>query len=444
MKILLVEPAYQNKYPPLGLMKISTFHKMRGDAVTFVKGKNPTYHAQKWDRIYITTLFSFYWKQTIETIKYYSNSVKKKDSIFIGGPMATIMADEIEAELGIKVSRGLLNVAGKLGLKNDHTIDNLIPDYSILDQIEYKYPVNDAYFLYATRGCVNKCPFCAVPTIEPEFVGYIPIKTRIEGIKSLYNEKTNLMLLDNNVLASKQFDTIIDEIKEAGFYKGAKFGKKLRYIDFNQGIDARLLTKEKMARLAEVAIRPLRIAFDNVKFKDIYSQKVRWASEAGITHLSNYILFNFEDTPEDLYERLKINIDLNEECGAKIFSFPMKYVPIKNRDRKFVGAHWTPKYLRGLQCILNATHGVVGPKRHFFETAFGKNYAEFKQILLMPENYILERSRYTDKARNWSEMLSKLSPEAKTNALDIISNQSWKKISDKEIAPGVKKLINLY
>ena len=75
MDILLVEADYKNKYPPLGLMKISAYHKSRGDNVVFVKGKNKELKTKKWDRIYITTLFTFYWKKTIETIKYYYKSV---------------------------------------------------------------------------------------------------------------------------------------------------------------------------------------------------------------------------------------------------------------------------------------------------------------------------------------------------------------------------------
>lgn len=58
-RILLVEPKYKNKYPPLGLMKISTYHKQKGDEVTFVKGCNKELKNKKWDRIYITTLFYF-------------------------------------------------------------------------------------------------------------------------------------------------------------------------------------------------------------------------------------------------------------------------------------------------------------------------------------------------------------------------------------------------
>ena len=93
------------------------------------------------------------------------------------------------------------------------------------------------------------------------------MKKHKEVIDKRYGEKKYLLLLDNNVLASSDFNKIIDEILEMGFYKGAKFAGKKRYVDFNQGkgIDVRLLSKEKMKRLAELPIYPLKIAFDDIK-----------------------------------------------------------------------------------------------------------------------------------------------------------------------------------
>ena len=189
MKVLLVEPAYKNKYPPLGLMKIAAFHKANQDEVKFVKGLDKYTRAETWDRIYITTLFSFYWSQTIATIKYYEFSVKDPQNFFIGGPMATIMAEEIEAETGFRVVKGLLNEKGKLRINNDENVDIFTPDYDILDDVAYKYPVQDAYFAHMTRGCIRKCPFCAVPTIEPYFSHYISIRQELENVDKSYVKK---------------------------------------------------------------------------------------------------------------------------------------------------------------------------------------------------------------------------------------------------------------
>lgn len=426
MLVLLVEPAYKNKYPPLGLMKIASFHKQRGDEVRFVKGLKKEVRAQLWDRIYITTLFSFYWNETIKTIRYYEYSVKDPQNLFIGGPMATLLADEIEKETGFKPVQGLLNGKGKISLPYDFKIDSMIPDYSILDEINYKYPATNAYFAYMTRGCVRRCPFCAVPTIEPVYVGYIPLKKQIQVINKKYGEKKDLLLLDNNVLASPNFDQIIDEIKEAGFYKGAKLNNSFRQVDFNQGIDLRLLSREKMKRLAELPIYPLRIAFDHLSLKDTYIEKMEWAAQFGFKRLSNYILYNYGDTPEDFYDRLRINVELNEQLGTQIYSFPMKYIPVTNKDRKFVGKHWTPRYLRSIQCILQVTHGLVGPRKEFFEAAFGKNIREFKKLLIMPDNYIIYRENHKHNGTSkWNKSFNSLSPNQKDDFLKIINENRF-------------------
>lgn len=88
-----------------------------------------------------------------------------------------------------------------LGKNKNIIVDTLPLDYSILDEIDYKYPENNAYYGYMTRGCIRKCSFCAVPTLEPEYCEYIPIKQKINEINEKYGEQRNLLLLDNNVIS---------------------------------------------------------------------------------------------------------------------------------------------------------------------------------------------------------------------------------------------------
>lgn len=371
-RILLIEPAYKAKYPPLGLMKISTYHKLQENEVVFYKGTNVELRNQKWDIIYITTMFTYQWNITISTIKFYQRNKLNKD-IRVGGVLASLLKNDVEEETGIKPHFGLYK-----------EVERLSPDY----ELSNNYYKNNASFGYMTRGCVNKCPYCAVPILEPEYVPHIPLKGQVAP------NKKDLILLDNNILASPEFPKIIREIKEYGFYKGAKFNGKLRYIDFNQGVDARLLTDEKMKLLSELAVKPLRIAFDHIELKELYKEKVYLAHKYGIKNLSNFILFNYSDNLEDFYERLRINIELNEELDLSIFSFPMKFVPLDAKDRKYIDkAHWTKQQLRGIQCILHATHGVVGPKKSFFEKAFGKDVEEFKYIIGQPEDHIFHRKK---------------------------------------------------
>src|SRR3990167_6218186 len=122
--ILLVEPGYKNKYPPLGLMKLSTYHKLKGDYVQFIKGCTKNLSYKKWDRIYISTLFTFYWNITIKTIRHYLDFVKQPSDIYVGGVMATLLDKEIESEIGVHVISGLLNKPGMLDYGDKLRIDD--------------------------------------------------------------------------------------------------------------------------------------------------------------------------------------------------------------------------------------------------------------------------------------------------------------------------------
>lgn len=431
--ILLLEPGYANKYPPIALMKISYFHKyIHQDYVRFAKGKLPdAFKDKKWDRVYVTTLFTFEWQKTKEAIEYAISVAKDKDPtrVYTGGILATLMPDLIKETFpNIHNNTGLLDKKGTLGLEHEECIDRMTLDYSILDDIkdEYVYPAHDAYFTYMTRGCGMKCAFCAVQTLEPEYYPYISIRDTIKKVDEKFGPKKDLLLMDNNVLRSPNFDKIIDEIIELGYGKGAEYkhpktGRMTsRYVDFNQGLDAFLLTPHKAARLGELNIRPARIAFDHIEDKEKYKEAIRLCANNGIDHMSNYLLYNGEDftgkghsyhadTPEDLYERMQISMELQEELiesvGRKItiFSFPMRYIPLSALERGFVGTHWTKKYLRALQRMLIPTQGKGVSSRSFFEADFGKSKEEFVKFLTMPEEHLGYRGIFIEKKKESEE-----------------------------------------
>lgn len=574
-KILLIEPNYKNKYPPMGLMKLATYYRNIGDDVVFFKGDlkdlvlNDTYEAllrqlyanndkifweqykpqicqylkrgtrevldniplikenciikelfkyyrkyfykkeyflpdnRIYDRVGITTLFTFYWDITIETINFAKQLCKTKDGVMVGGVMATILKDRIYEATGIKPYSGTLSSPGVLD-DNDYIIDTLPLDYSILEEIDYIYPAHNGYLAYMTRGCVNKCEFCAVPKLEPEYKDYLPISEQIRWANEKFGGKKDLLLLDNNVLASCQYERIIDEIKEAGFTNQSTFIEpnmfeiavrnlregynerayiktavrqyqmlidklgeqiqdiyellekkyllnfhtakkeailetyevlkpyfqnlykrkrpKKRYVDFNQGIDSRLITNNNMKKMFEIPIRPVRIAFDHWELHDIYEKAIRTAVNHGHTHLSNYVLYNFNDKPIDLYKRLKLNVDLSDELNVNIYSFPMKYHPIEDpkyfSNRDYIGKFWNRKFIRTIQAILNSTKGKVGKGRSFFYKAFGESENEFFKLLYMPEAMIIYRLHFENSGLvdKWWESFSALSDDK----LDII------------------------
>lgn len=554
-KVLLIEPNYSNKYPPVGLMKLATYYRNLGNwEVVFYKGdlkefvidriadkcvdalceidseinwkyrkdaiyeyirtrKKTAYDEirvedssmsilvsakiieakdyywrgtwkenPEWDRVGITTLFTFYWDITIETINFAKYLVKDIKNLMVGGVLASIQPKEIEAATGVKPHVGILNKPGQLDKGDTQIIDELPLDYSILDEIEYEYPMSNAFYGYLTRGCIRKCPFCAVPTLEPVYNPYIQISERVNAVRELYGDQRDMLLMDNNVLASENFKEIVEDLIRAGFGKGAMYEepnhleiaarnlrngvndrayirklqsllrdlcgkikgedsyavyramknnyvdklstatkenllltydlvkdialkyyrpkKVRRTLDFNQGVDARLFTEENTKLLASLAIKPLRIAFDDLRTLEKYDSAIRMSARAGIKDFSNYLLYNFNDHPLDLYKRLRINVELCEELNINVYSFPMKYHPIRmnsndsedfSHNRNYIGKLWNRKYIRAIQAILNSTKGKVGRGKSFFYEAFGETEEQYMMLLEMPETFIIYR-----------------------------------------------------
>jgi hypothetical protein len=419
--ILLIEPGYKNKYPPLGLMKIAQYHGPRGkrDRVRFIKGEDRSVLNQAWDRIYVTTLFSFEYPKIAQTIDFALEVANDQaDKVFVGGIAASLMHERFLEERrwqGIRFIKGLLSDPPAVALQLDEfseelyaedvhgrPIEDLVPDYSILDQIDYKYPVRDAYFAYTSRGCIRKCHFCGVPKLEGGQRDTESLTALVKAIDALYGPKKDLTLMDNNVVASPRFKEIIAEIRDLGFTPGAKLQREgmrvpvQRRVDFNQGVDARILCKDPMylRELATICLKPLRIAFDHLGVKKPYEQAVRYAAEYGLTELSNYMLYNFHDNPADLFERMRLNVALNEELGVRIWSFPMRFQPTDRPDRGHIGSKWTRYQLRSMQIILQATHGIVSGEPTFFKRAFGDIYEEYERILALPHDFIFNRDWY--------------------------------------------------
>lgn len=508
-RILLVEPNYKNKYPPIGLMKISTYYKNKGDLVEFHKGLLPQTEARTFDKVLITTLFTFDFSMCIQTIRYYI-AIVGIENVHVGGIAATIMPENFIKEIpGLNILTGQLVSSKVLGYEDDENIDILELDYDILWDVSYGYPMADSYFIYTSRGCPRKCSFCAVKTLEPKFYDCNNIEEQVSNVDIRFGTKKQLLIMDNNILYSKNFDNTIDKIKVLGFgadnnkvkknnnmkyylaslterirsvkkygdllnrikkefinLKFIRISKKdsvilhnmiekinentdsdviayildnsyfiidfferynyhriTRYVDFNQGLDARLFTNAKAKKLAELAVNPCRIAFDDLTTQNDYFNAMDSAVNNGITRFSNYLLYNYKEKPEDLWIRLYLNIQF---CighnHIKLFSFPMKYASINHIDRSFVGEHWNRKFLRAINVILNVTSGVVAKEEDFFLRAFGYNEAEFIEILTMPDEFIRYRDFFEKKGLTqlWKNNYLKLSPQEKEELIDVL------------------------
>jgi hypothetical protein len=170
-----------HNFPNLALMKISAYHKSIGDNVNWVDIGN-------YDRTYMSKVFTF--------SPDYSKGFASYGEIIKGGT-------------GFKMTNTLPS-----------EIDKLCPDYSI-------YPKFTAAYGFLTRGCPNKCSWCVVPNKEGNIQPYADIEEFLQGRKEA-------VLMDNNVLAHEHGLQQIEKI--------IKLGIK---IDFNQGLDARIIAKDK-------------------------------------------------------------------------------------------------------------------------------------------------------------------------------------------------------
>lgn len=194
--------AVDSNYPNLALMKISNYHKLQEDLVEWY---NPFNH---YDKVYMAKVFSF--------TEDYQQWITNADYIEKGGT-------------GYDISKVL---PGK--------IDCMVPDYSL-----YNLDDKTAYG-FLTRGCPNKCKWCIVPQKEGKIAPYMDIE------EIAVNNRKNIILMDNNVLASEYGLQQIEKIIRL----------KLR-VDFNQGLDARLVTDEVARLLAKVKwIKRIRFGCD--------------------------------------------------------------------------------------------------------------------------------------------------------------------------------------
>ena len=339
-------------------------------------------------------------------------------------------------------------------------IEDLVPDYDILSHVDYKYPVRDAYFAYSSRGCIRKCHFCGVPKLEGAQRDTESLTDLVRSIDKYYGKKKDLILMDNNVVASSRFKEIIAEIRNLGFIPGAKLQREgmrvpaQRRVDFNQGVDARILCKDPMylRELSSICLKPLRIAFDHLGLKKPYEQAVRYAAEFGLTELSNYMLYNFHDGPADLFERMRLNVALNEELNVRIWSFPMRYQPTDRPDRGHIGEKWSRYQLRSMQIILQATHGIVSGEPSFFKRAFGNTFDDYQRILMMPHDYIFNREWYERADREgrlglFQAEFARLDTYERAELLQLLSScdpRDFGKLSERATSKALQHILRFY
>ncbi|WP_292368664.1 hypothetical protein [Methanoregula sp. UBA64] len=323
MRILLVEPEYYTKYPPLGLMKLASFYRSWGDEIKLVRGlvECDSYNP---DKIEVTSLFTYAWQPVHKAIEYYHKKFPSA-SIRVGGIYASIMPEHIKKNHSyIEVHRGLFEKS-----------ESFLPSYDILQSVE-KWRDWNSSIVFTSRGCIRKCPFCLVPQLEGG------IKSVASNVRDyIFQGHKQIILWDNNFFASPDWKKTIKNLKETGLN-----------IDFNQGLDARLIDEEKVSALGELKITTIRMAYDSRAQKKSVQKAIDLLEQQGFRKkkIFFYVLYNFfnekrkcGDTPESFFEII------NDLAEWGCVSYPMRYEPIRSlKKNSYVSPNWTQTQLESV------------------------------------------------------------------------------------------------
>jgi hypothetical protein len=306
--VLLVEPNYPRKHAPLGLCKIKTYLENQGKEADYARQILP----KKYDLICVTTLFTYYSKHVFEILKH-RGLFNSNTPILIGGVMASLIPEEFDKFPNTHTFVGY-----------SQTLDKCIPHRSLIDILDP--PFNEYSYINTSRGCPNKCSYCAVWRIEQ------PIWLNPTWEQHIFLDKPYIMISDNNI-SSISYEHVKQIVDIA-----IKYDKKLY---FNNGLDCKHIDT-KMAELlakAKYVTTGLRTAFDRIEEDGTFQPAIEKLIKAGVppSNIQAYILFNYTDKPKDADFRARTCADF------RITPYPQFYTKLNalSKKKKYVGKYWT-------------------------------------------------------------------------------------------------------
>jgi len=257
MNIGLIDVDSHN-YPNLPLMKLSAWHKQQGDKVEWY---DPFTH---YDKVYMSKVFT-----SSPDYSYVVNA----DQVIRGG-----------------TGYAIHGAGGETYCKADdkplpEAVEHIYPDYGL-------YGITDTAYGFLTRGCPRGCSFCIVGKKEG-------MRSRkVADLNEFWGGQKHIVLNDPNILACKDWKDLLLQLKDSG-----------AMIDFNQGLDARMLTEEKCIALDAIRIKEIHFAWDRYEDKNIILPKLKMFAEISKKKPHShseivYVLVNHTSTFEQDLERI--------------------------------------------------------------------------------------------------------------------------------------------
>lgn len=269
MRIGLIDVDGHN-FPNLPLMKLSTWHKARGDTVEWYEPLLHGFPNEPLDRVYMSKVFG---DEYSPDYPYYVNAKE----VIKGGT---------GYHIGIENGKEVFDKENHNNLPDE--IEHIYPDYSLYPQY-----CKDTAYGFLTRGCCNNCSFCIVSKKEGT------CSHKVADLSEFWRGQKNIKLLDPNLLACKEHLDLLQQLADSK-----------ANVDFTQGLDARFINEENLEILKNIKIKMLHFAFDFMKFEkqiikglSLTKNKLDIADNKAIV----YILTNYDTTiEEDLYRIQKI------------------------------------------------------------------------------------------------------------------------------------------
>lgn len=259
MRVGLIDVDGKN-FPNIALMKISAHCKQQGDTVEWY-----TPFSERYNVVFMSKVFSF-------TPDY--DLVINADRVVRGGTGYCI---------SLINGKEVFDKAENIVLPEE--IEHIYPDYLL-------YNITDTAYGFLTRGCPRGCEFCIVGKKEGK------CSRKVADLSEFWNGQKNIVLCDPNILACKDWKELLKQLIDSK-----------ANVDFNQGLDIRLMTEEKAEMLNQIKTKEIHFAWDRYEDKDLILEKLRMYAEVGKfkPHSHNaivYTIVNFDTTFEQDLERI--------------------------------------------------------------------------------------------------------------------------------------------
>ena len=260
MKIGLIDVDSHN-YPNLPLMKLSAWHKAKGDSVEWYSPMTSGYC----DIVYMSKVFSF--------SPDYPYSINADKIVRGGSGYAIRLVDGKE----------VYDKSADIDLPDK--IEHIYPDYSL-----YPEMTKDTAYGFLTRGCPRGCDFCHVAVKEER------CSVKIADLSEFWRGQKNIVLCDPNILACPEWKNLLQQLIDSK-----------AYVDINQGLDIRLMTVEKAEMIRKLKVKAVHFAWDRYEDKDVILPKFQMFKEVtgwGYRKMSVFVLTNFDTSFEQDLERI--------------------------------------------------------------------------------------------------------------------------------------------